>query len=329
LPRPVTDLKAVRKGERVMLTWTIPSRTTERQSVRYLGNTRVCRNLSASSKGCEKVVGEVAPFPDFAEKQKSGKKLTGSYEDVLPQNLSLTDPFATASYAVDVQNLHGRSAGLSNRVHVPLALTLPAPADFAAQVRAQGIVLTWSAEVHPANGPVHYRYRVYRRAEDGKRQALVGEVFAGDSPSYTLTDTSFEWEKTYFYEGKSVTLLAEAGKPEEQIEGDSTAEIKVVAHDVFPPGVPTGLQAVFSGPGQQPFIDLVWLPVSDSDLAGYNVYRREEGGPLVKLNAELEKTPAFRDSGVAAGKTYVYSVSAVDARGNESARSEEASESVP
>jgi len=73
----------------------------------------------------------------------------------------------------------------------------------------------------------------------------------------------------------------------------------------------------------------VWAPVTDADLAGYNVYRHEEGGQAVKINSELVKTPAFRDSNVAAGKKYFYSVSAVDLRGNESARSEEASESVP
>jgi len=47
------------------------------------------------------------------------------------------------------------------------------------------------------------------------------------------------------------------------------------------------------------------------------------------MNAELVKTPAYRDVQVAAGKKYFYAVSAVDVRGNESAQSEEASESVP
>jgi hypothetical protein len=41
------------------------------------------------------------------------------------------------------------------------------------------------------------------------------------------------------------------------------------------------------------------------------------------------KTPAYRDEAVASGKRYRYSVSAVDTRGNESARSEEAGETVP
>ena len=89
------------------------------------------------------------------------------------------------------------------------------------------------------------------------------------------------------------------------------------------------MQAVFSGPGQQAAIDLVWAPVTDMDLAGYNVYRHEAGGPAVKLNTEVVKTPAFRDAQVIAGKTYFYAVSAIDQRGNESARSEETSESVP
>jgi len=47
------------------------------------------------------------------------------------------------------------------------------------------------------------------------------------------------------------------------------------------------------------------------------------------MNRELVNTPAFRDTDVASGKTYTYSVSAVDVRGNESAPSEEASEAVP
>jgi fibronectin type 3 domain-containing protein len=93
--------------------------------------------------------------------------------------------------------------------------------------------------------------------------------------------------------------------------------------------VPSGLQAVFSGPGQQPFIDLLWAPDTDADLAGYNVYRHAEGAAAVKINIDLVKTPSYRDQDVVSGKTYFYSVSALDVRGNESARSEEASEHVP
>ena len=86
---------------------------------------------------------------------------------------------------------------------------------------------------------------------------------------------------------------------------------------------------MYSGPGQAPFIDLLWAPVTDADLAGYNVYRRENEARAAKINGDLVKTPAFRDTAVTPGKSYAYSVSAVDERGNESPRSEEASETVP
>ena len=68
---------------------------------------------------------------------------------------------------------------------------------------------------------------------------------------------------------------------------------------------------------------------TDLDFAGYNVYRHEPGSAPEKLNTEPLKTPAYRDTAVSSGRGYSYSVSSVDGRGNESARSEEASESVP
>ena len=126
-----------------------------------------------------------------------------------------------------------------------------------------------------------------------------------------------------------MSVIDTDGKPAIEVEGDDTPEVKIFAHDVFPPAVPSGLQAVFSGPGQEPFIDLIWAPVTDADLAGYNVYRHEEGAAAMKLNAAPEATPGFRDTEVVPGKIYFYSVSAVDQRGNESARSEETSERVP
>jgi hypothetical protein len=154
-------------------------------------------------------------------------------------------------------------------------------------------------------------------------------VPAGTEARLTLVDSNIEWEKTYEYRAEMVTVVRQENKPDVLVEGDDTPEVTVFADDVFPPAVPGGLQAVFSGPGQKSFIDLVWAPVADVDLDGYNVYRHEAGTVAVKVNAELVKTPAFRDVNVVAGKDYFYSVSAVDVRGNESARSEEAGESVP
>jgi hypothetical protein len=337
LPKPPADLRAARKGDKVFLTWSVPSLTTDRQTARNLGPTRICRGSELVLKECGTPVGEAAAPPNRLSQNKTSKqKISGSYSDTLPDAL-LNDADGSghsATYAVEALNARGRGAGLSNQVHVPLVRTLPPPSDFHSQLTGQGVVLSWSRaatmEFSKPN-PVSYLYQVYRRAESGKAN-LVGDVPVTGEMSLSLTDSGIEWEKTYYYHVEAVTVIAgddAAGRKKVEIEGDDSAEVKVFADDVFPPAVPAELQAVFSGPGQQAAIDLVWAPVADVDLAGYNVYRHEAGGAPEKLNAELVKTPAYRDVSVGAGKTYSYSVSAVDVRGNESARSEEAGETVP
>jgi hypothetical protein len=336
LPKPVSDLRAVRKGGKVYLSWTIPTLTTDRQSLRRLGPTRICRSFAGSMNQCGPPAGEaLAPVLAKGPPKKNPPKLIAAYVDSLPFYAETTLD-ARVTYAVEVLNDSLRSAGLSNQVTVPAAPTLPPPSDFAAQISAEGVVLRWKESTPPANSPeVRHAYRIYRRLENGDRDVLVAEVSAGSHP---FVDHGFEWQKTYYYRMTVVTLLSSSScvesaaaaqcSTDQSLEGEDTPTVKVFADDKFPPSVPVGLQAVFSGVGQPPFIDLVWTPVPEADLAGYNIYRHEEGLPPVKVNSELAKAPAFRDTSVQPGKQYFYSVSAVDARGNESARSQETSEVV-
>ena len=326
LPNPPSDLRAARKGDRVLLSWTIPDTTTDRETIRSLGPTQICRGPGVL-KVCGSSVGELNTA--LPRREPSGKKRQGSYADTLPAQLESDLPSSSITYSVQVLNHDGRTAGLSNQVSVPLVRTLPAPREFRAHVEKEGVVLSWSGDaVAAAPGDVHYVYRVYRHLEDSSEVALAGETPAGQG-EMTLTDTTIEWQKTYYYHAEGVALIGQADNTQRAVEGDDTPEVRVFADDVFPPAVPAELQAVYSGPGQKAFIDLVWAPVADVDLAGYNVYRHEEGSTAVKVNAELVKTPSYRDTAVVSGKHYFYSVSAMDVRGNESAPSEEASESVP
>lgn len=320
LPQPVTDLRAVRKGARVYLAWTVPSKTTDFLAVRHLGPTQVCRGANSTMSECGTPVGEVTS-PEPPKKNEVGAKQRQSYADVLPA--ALDGPSAEIFYAVSVLSENGRTAGISNVVEVPAAMAPAAPADFEAQVTSDGVVMSWKEP--PAVGAKLF-YRVYRRAEGGTTDAMAGEAQSG---SVQLVDHNFEWEKTYYYRATAVTVVHREGKPDSEFESADTPAVKVFAHDVFPPAVPSGVQAVFSGVGQQPFIDLIWAPDTDADLAGYNIYRREEGSQVQKINSGMVTAPAFRDLNVAAGHTYFYSVAAVDVRGNESARSSEASEAVP
>ena len=333
LPKPPSDLRASRKGEKVTLTWTIPTTTTDRQVINSVGPTQICRG-SGELQACGMPAGEAPaetglPAAKSAKSTKSAKKVSESYTDTLPEQMPSPEPVAVLTYSVEVLNAARRGAGLSNQVRIPLVRTLPPPQGFQAEVKRDGVVLSWVGDAVNNEPGIQYSYRVYRTLEGSAQATLVGELPASAENHFSLTDSEIEWQKTYHYRADVVTTVREANKPEVQVEGDDTAEIKVFANDVFPPAVPSGLQAVFSGPGQQPFIDLVWAPVSDVDLAGYNIYRHQQGASAVKLNVEPVKTPAYRDTSVAAGNRYFYSVSAVDVRGNESAGSDEASESVP
>jgi fibronectin type 3 domain-containing protein len=342
LPKPPTDLRAVRKGHRVYLYWTVPGQTMDRQRVRHPGPTRICRNIESPMKACGNPVGNLAAVA----LNPSGPKPEASFVDTLPAELEQQNPTRLVTYAVEAMNLHARSAGLSNQVQVPLVSTLPPPANFRAEIASKGVVLTWDCEIPPAEPHgVRYAYRIYRNSVDTRSEVKIADVACPDN---RFEDQTIEWQKVYEYRISVVSTVELEPKVHPcttqqtadssteihcldvaNAEGDDSSVQRVFTKDIYPPAVPTGLQAVFSGPGQTAFIDLLWAPVSDVDLAGYNVYRHEDGGQSVKINADLVKAPTFRDTNVTAGKTYRYSVSAVDERGNESARSEETGESVP
>ncbi len=154
-------------------------------------------------------------------------------------------------------------------------------------------------------------------------------------------DTTALMGDTYSYRAQRVRQMTTGGHPLEIRSEDSTA-VAVALADTFPPRVPTGLGSIsgvakpselasaggaVSGSQALPYVDLSWEPNSEADLAGYRIYRQAAGpdgspqGPLVRLTATPIAAPVYRDVAVRAGQGYIYSVTAVDATGNESAPS--------
>ncbi|HVP52107.1 MAG TPA: fibronectin type III domain-containing protein [Terriglobales bacterium] len=338
LPRAVQNLQATRKGDRVTLTWTTPRETTDRTRIKHLGATRICRAVDrVLAAECVETVGTLPP-------EQTPLGAAANFTDALPKQLQDAHSLGLISYAVEVENTRGRSAGLSNQVTVPLAPTLPPPTRLLGEVTAKGVVISWVVPLDemqvlspglPADR-LHYRWRLFRR-DTSKPAAAPLEISTAGAfasprlvqPNLNVLDTGAEWEHEYVYWADiETTMLNPKGEVGGTVEGADSPELHVFVHDIFPPAVPTGLQAVSAGTPQQPFIDLSWAPNTESDLAGYNVYRHEEGAAPAKINRELVKAPTYRDIDVQPGHRYFYSVSAVDVRGNESGRSQEASEEV-
>ena len=326
LAKPVGDLKAVRTINQVTLTWTVPTETTDGARFRHRGETKICSAINQA--GIEQCAA-IATLPTPANQK------TASFTTDLPSGG--TGPNDYTTYAVQVNNSNGRNAGLSNQVQVPMAAVSTLNGAARVQLTPDAIIAT--ANVTPRNAAIEQVLELRRKEKGTTQESVVARrvlelPIPGEATNIELRDDTFAWEKTYEYRvaivasvkvpnGETVTFDAALSPPQD-----------LLTHDVFPPAVPSGLQAVFSGqlPGQKPAIDLTWNPDLDRDLAGYFVYRRREDDPVsaaLKLNAQPVTAPAYRDIELRPGDTYLYSVSAIDERGNESKRSEETSESVP
>ena len=91
--------------------------------------------------------------------------------------------------------------------------------------------------------------------------------------------------------------------------------------DATPPAKITGVTVVASTSNFRVF----WDASSASDLAGYTVYRRNEGEKTPKVIGKAEATQTlFIDNDIKEGSVVYYSVSAIDNDGNEGPRSDEA-----
>jgi hypothetical protein len=76
-------------------------------------------------------------------------------------------------------------------------------------------------------------------------------------------------------------------------------------------------------------VDLSWAPGAEN-VVGYNVFRSTvQGGPYEQINTALEASTSYTDSTVAAGTTYYYVTTEVNAEGQESGYSNVAKAVIP
>ncbi len=102
------------------------------------------------------------------------------------------------------------------------------------------------------------------------------------------------------------------------IVGCEKTTTKYVTVDVAP-AVPQGLYSITADLA----VYLFWLPVRESDLAGYKVYRSANDTDFFLIGNTAKNKEDFVDSDVQNGTTYYYAVTAYDLAGNESALSYE------
>ncbi len=344
LPDPVTNLSAVRTGPQVALAWTMPTKTTDKVLLKGNIAVRVCRNQTADPKCSLAATLEFAPGA------------AATFSDTLSPEFASGSP-RVLTYSVELVNRKGRSAGLSNSIETLAGEAPPAVENLTAEMRKDGVLLRWAP---PSSESSPVAVRLVRRllsapvkksdqgplpepAEPIEQSLLVEPAAHSDR----ALDNNIRFGETYDYRAQRVARVKVGGSTLE-LAGPLSAPLRIEAINVFPPSVPKGLAAVATAGenGAGPAIDLSWLPGAEPDLAGYFVYRRDSGAPNDRSSSVGSGSdantiwqrisspqpvvgPGYHDSNVQPGHTYIYSVTAIDQSGHESARSAEASDTVP
>jgi predicted small lipoprotein YifL len=211
----------------------------------------------------------------------------------------LPEPPAARFYAVRTQGPKGEWSDRSALAGIVPREPPAPPQPLQLTARAEGIEIAWG-EVAGAAG-----YHVYRR--EAASPVYGAPLHAAGAGERTFLDTGVRHDGRYVY---TVCTLA-AREP--VIESAPAGERELLYEDRFPPPPPAGLTALpLAGAAR-----LLWEASPAPDLAVYLVYRRDPAGELRLLTPAPITAHEFLDSGLAAGFTFSWRVTAIDTQGNE------------
>ena len=262
VPGKITDLAAVQRGSVIWAQFSVPPRTTEGLAI----TTPLTFDLHAGpGPGVEPFDREqwVAQTKQFAPFAVEG----GLAIYQIPIDGWAGKEILLSARAVGA---NGKDAGWSPFVTVPVAPPPAVPQLGEPEATAQGVRLTWSGQA----GDV----RIWRQGPGEKAFSRIADV--REAPPWT--DTTAEFGKHYTYLVQSIVKLT-GGK---EAESDKSVERGYTLIDRFPPAAPTGLHLSLAPSS----IEITWQQNTESDLAGYRLYRAVGDGAFERL-AEVSQIP--------------------------------------
>jgi fibronectin type 3 domain-containing protein len=330
IPQRTESLSGAQRGNQVVLSWPAPRRNANEGSVQSIRRVDVYRVAEKPN----------APLPMTEEEFAARSILIGSvsYEEIKKagDSLTYTDTLELAGvparlrYAIRYVNAAGQSAAFSNFFLMEPAAKVAEPPTIIKtgnEYSETANTITWEAPKKNTDGstPVNLLgYNIYRTIAS---QPKSGENPLNQAP-ITAThyeDRNFKFGDKYIYVVRSVSLGSE-GKPIESLDSNS---IQLAPIDTYPPAAPEHV-SVGPAPGR---LSIFWVANSESDLAGYYLYRSTDPNlprkKWLQLTLTLYTKTTYTDENVESRTTYYYYVVAVDNAGNKSPESEVASDTVP
>lgn len=306
VPMRIVDLQATPREGRLLLGWRTPKENTDKTPLTDLVSFQILRSegvlVGEECKGCggkPKLVHEMKLTPDdFVP----GKRISISFEDQQPKKVYV--------YEVVSVNKKGYPSSPSNPVTVYWDVPPNPPGMVSAERGDKKVDLSWEP-VESATG-----YNIYRRLE-GEELFPLNPLNRESLVNARYTDLSVHNDIRYIYSVRGVKKVVKT-----DVEGKGSPGIAVTPIKLTPPSAPTGLVAIPLKDG----IELNWRRNPESDILGYNIYRRKTGEKeFRKLNESPVPKETYLDTDVVLQQEYEYGITAVDnsSRRNESARSEE------
>ncbi len=320
IPKPAADLAAFQSADTIVLTFSRPTVNMDGSPATTLETIQVLR-LEEYSNGGENRL----PLPEKSFRQQAELILAieeADFSNYLKNGIfTVRDTLiksgvpglypAAFRYAVLFVNDKRQAAGLSNQASIA-PVSLPShPSALSAEVTETSIQLRWEAPTENTDGTKPARiagYNIYKSAEEGE----MSEAPINSKPVQGLDyeDRNFRFDKTYYY---SISTVGSLKNP--YAESLLSKTYPVVTRDIFPPAPPDNFNAALEGGN----VILLWAPSPSGDIAGYRLFRRDkETVTRQSLQQELLTTLSFRDDDAQSGKSYEYTIQAVDKHGNES-----------
>jgi hypothetical protein len=326
VPQPVIGLNLAQRGDKLEIAYTVPRNTTD-------GG-----RLPVLEVDVLRMDGE-GEFP----KEARHRRRKAAPGETLVDREPLPAPGTPVRVAV-----RAIANGKTSVSTLPASLTVktppPPPSKLVATLTAEGVALAWEGEL-PAPPPVAaapaptpaaptlptpaapapttpstppgaaptptptppFRpgFWVYRRNPESD---FGRPLFPSPTEARTYVDTVARAGERWCYVARTVVSA------DPVIESGSSDEACIDVKDIAPPAAPVGLTAV----ARDAVVELRWSPSTEPDLRLYRVYR----SPLPGAPAPLADVPAgettYLDGSGEEGRPYRYTVTAVDAAGNES-----------
>jgi predicted small lipoprotein YifL len=308
IPAAASDLTVRQRGWELLLELAYPSTTTSGNALPGLDAVAIWEVAAPLS--------DAGPSPEidrqsFSQTARSRLEVTGGelssaiFGDRIRLRLPLPDPLPEPLpiHTLGVRTLasDGEWSDLSNLVVAVPQRPPSAPGALSVTPEAAGVEVTWE----PPEGEEVQGFHLYRRRAE---EAIFGPPIGTAAAEEThFVDPSARYGQRYVY---TVTSVA---AEEPVVESSPADELELLYEDRFPPPPPTGLIALVEA--RQ--VRLLWKASEAPDVAGYQVYRKVNGGDLDRLSDEAVASLEFADTGPLPGTTYIYRVSAVDRRGQE------------